>query len=231
MRSWCVNLNATILGMKRRRRLRRLIADDVLIRRRAAGESLRELAPDYDVAYTTLGRYFGRPEVKKQLKETQRQLRAERRQQTAGPRGGAPALTAYDWRPQSSAFPRPSRRAATKSRSRRGAPAAFAAAARQRGEMSDVHRPRRGCAPTCTPRTTRRRNESSPRVAAPRRCSTRQSFPRLRLPPSRSTRRSSFNLRQRRARARKAAPPGVDTGPSAAPPRRRYPAASTPRGG
>ena len=40
--------------MKGRRRLRRLIADDVLIRRRAAGEPLRALARDYDVAHTTL---------------------------------------------------------------------------------------------------------------------------------------------------------------------------------
>jgi hypothetical protein len=54
--------------MKRRRRLRRLVPDAELIRRRAAGEPLRELASDYDVAHTTLGRYFERPEVAKQIK-------------------------------------------------------------------------------------------------------------------------------------------------------------------
>ncbi len=40
--------------MKRRRRLRRLVPDAELIRRRAAGEPLRELARDYEVAHTTL---------------------------------------------------------------------------------------------------------------------------------------------------------------------------------
>jgi hypothetical protein len=47
--------------MKRRRRLRRLVPDPELIRRRAAGEPLRGLASDYGVAHTTLGRYFVRP--------------------------------------------------------------------------------------------------------------------------------------------------------------------------
>ena len=63
--------------MQRRRRLRRLVPDQALIRRRAAGEPLRELASDYGVAHTTLGRYFERPEVAKQLKEAARELRAE----------------------------------------------------------------------------------------------------------------------------------------------------------
>jgi hypothetical protein len=40
---------------------------------------LRELASDYDVAHTSLGRYFERPEVVKQLKEAATQLRAEER--------------------------------------------------------------------------------------------------------------------------------------------------------
>ena len=66
--------------MKGRRRLRRLIVDEALIRRRAAGEPLRDLARDYDVAHTTLSRYFGRPEVKKQLKQAGMQLRSEQRQ-------------------------------------------------------------------------------------------------------------------------------------------------------
>jgi multidrug efflux pump subunit AcrA (membrane-fusion protein) len=65
--------------MKRRRRLRRLVPDAELIRRRAAGETLRELASEYDVAHTTLGRYFERPEVRKQLKQASEQLRAAER--------------------------------------------------------------------------------------------------------------------------------------------------------
>jgi len=65
--------------VKRCRRLRRLRPDAALIRRRAAGEALRELAGDYGVSHTTLSRYFGRPEVAEQLKEAARLLRAERR--------------------------------------------------------------------------------------------------------------------------------------------------------
>jgi hypothetical protein len=63
--------------MQHPRRLRRLVPDEALIRRRAAGEPLRELASDYGVAHTTLLRYFERPEVRKQLKEAARELRAE----------------------------------------------------------------------------------------------------------------------------------------------------------
>jgi len=66
--------------VKGRRRLRRLIVDEALIRRRAAGEPLRDLARDYDVAHTTLSRYFVRPEVQKQLKQAGMQLRSEQRQ-------------------------------------------------------------------------------------------------------------------------------------------------------
>ena len=65
--------------MKRHRRLRRLEPDAELIRRRAAGETLREIAPDYAVAHTTLSRYFARPEVAKQLKQAGQLLRAEQR--------------------------------------------------------------------------------------------------------------------------------------------------------
>jgi hypothetical protein len=61
--------------MKRRRRLRRLVPDLELIRRRAAGEPLRELASDYGVAHTTLGRYFERPELAKQVKESAKKRR------------------------------------------------------------------------------------------------------------------------------------------------------------
>jgi lambda repressor-like predicted transcriptional regulator len=63
-----------------RRRLRRLSVDGALIRRRAAGEPLRELARDYGVAHSTLSRYFARPELRKELKEAERQLRVEQRQ-------------------------------------------------------------------------------------------------------------------------------------------------------
>jgi hypothetical protein len=48
-------------------RLRRLVPDLALLRRRAAGESLRRLARDYGVAHTTLARWFARPEVAGQL--------------------------------------------------------------------------------------------------------------------------------------------------------------------
>jgi hypothetical protein len=68
---------------RRRRRLRRLVPDPELIRRRVAGEPLRELASDYGVAHTTLGRYFERPEVAKQIKEAAKQLRAEAARRSA----------------------------------------------------------------------------------------------------------------------------------------------------
>jgi hypothetical protein len=68
---------------RRRRRLRRLAPDQELIRRRAAGEPLRELASDYEVAHTTLGRYFERRELAKQIKEAAKQLRAEAARRSA----------------------------------------------------------------------------------------------------------------------------------------------------
>jgi len=64
--------------VKRPRRLRKLVPDPELFRRRAAGEPLRELASNYDVAHTTLGRYFERPEVAKEVRQAAKQLRAER---------------------------------------------------------------------------------------------------------------------------------------------------------
>jgi hypothetical protein len=63
----------------RRRRLRKLVPDAELVRRRAAGETFRDLAPDYGVAHTTLVRYFERPEVVTQVKDAVRQLCAEER--------------------------------------------------------------------------------------------------------------------------------------------------------
>ena len=71
---------------KHRTRLRGLVPDPELIRRRAAGEPLRELAIDYGVAHTTLGRYFERPEVARQLRQAAKQLRAEQRGQRAARR-------------------------------------------------------------------------------------------------------------------------------------------------
>jgi hypothetical protein len=59
--------------------LRRLAPDAELVRRRAAGETLRSLAADYGVAHTTLGRYFARAEAVRQLREAKQSLRAERR--------------------------------------------------------------------------------------------------------------------------------------------------------
>ena len=60
-------------------RLRRLQPDRALYRRRAAGESLRALAPDYGVAHTTLSRHFARPQTASELNHAGRILRAERR--------------------------------------------------------------------------------------------------------------------------------------------------------
>jgi hypothetical protein len=65
--------------VRRHRRLRRLRPDAELIRRRAAGETLRQLATDYGVCHTTLSRYFARPQVARQLKQGQRLERLERR--------------------------------------------------------------------------------------------------------------------------------------------------------
>ena len=67
-----------------RDRLRRLAPDAELVRRRAAGETLRSLAADYGVAHTTLSRYFRRPQVAKQLNDAGRRRRGKgaRRDQT-----------------------------------------------------------------------------------------------------------------------------------------------------
>jgi hypothetical protein len=59
-----------------RDRLRRLVPDPALVHRRAAGETLRALARDYQVAHTTLARYFRRPEVARQLRNARRLERA-----------------------------------------------------------------------------------------------------------------------------------------------------------
>jgi hypothetical protein len=64
-------------------RLRRLAADTQLLRRRAAGESLRSLAADYDVDHTTLVRFFARAEIRELLRTTVHELRADRRAETS----------------------------------------------------------------------------------------------------------------------------------------------------
>jgi lambda repressor-like predicted transcriptional regulator len=66
------------------RGLRRLVPNPELIRRRAAGESLRSIAADYNVSHTTLSRYFSRSEVAKQLRAKQR--RRPRRRQSGSAR-------------------------------------------------------------------------------------------------------------------------------------------------
>ena len=79
VRLWCVKRKGRILVVKPRRRLRRLVPDADLIRRRAAGEPLRALASDYGVAHTTLSRFFERPDVAKEVKRAVQQRRdAER---------------------------------------------------------------------------------------------------------------------------------------------------------
>jgi transcriptional regulator with XRE-family HTH domain len=64
--------------VKRHRRLRKLTPDPDLFRRRATGDTLRELAADYGVSHTALSRYFARPEARRQLKQAEQLLRAER---------------------------------------------------------------------------------------------------------------------------------------------------------
>jgi len=62
------------------RRLRRLRPDGELFRRRAAGETLRSIAPDYGVEHSTLSRYFRRPAARAEVERAARLLRAERRE-------------------------------------------------------------------------------------------------------------------------------------------------------
>jgi hypothetical protein len=64
-------------------KLRRLIPDEALFRRRAGDEPLRELARDYDVEHTTLSRYFARPEAARELKRVKRLIQAEQREAEA----------------------------------------------------------------------------------------------------------------------------------------------------
>ena len=58
-----------------RSRLRRLSPDVTLLQRRVAGEPLRRIAPNYGVSHPTLGRWFGRPSVARQMEELKRRQR------------------------------------------------------------------------------------------------------------------------------------------------------------
>ena len=79
VRLWCVEPGLEFRQMKRHRRLRKLVPDAELIRRRAADEPLRTLASDYNVVHTTLSRFFERPDLARQLRQAQQELRAGQR--------------------------------------------------------------------------------------------------------------------------------------------------------
>ena len=81
VRSWCVGRYPILVAVNRAPR--RLVHDADLVRRRAAGESLRSLAADYGVVHTTLSRYFARKDVAAQLRAARRALGAEGRAATA----------------------------------------------------------------------------------------------------------------------------------------------------
>jgi hypothetical protein len=87
---------------------RRLSPDPALFRRRAAGETLRELARDYGVSHTSLSRYFARPQAVKELKRAAQLNRAEERAEEARWRAELRALEERWWavreaRPKSTA--------------------------------------------------------------------------------------------------------------------------------
>jgi hypothetical protein len=86
----CVHgaLSSTLLIVAVNRSPRRLVHDADLVRRRAAGESLRTVAADYGVAHTTLSRYFARKDVAAQLRAARRALQAEGRAARAGRAAG-----------------------------------------------------------------------------------------------------------------------------------------------
>ena len=67
-------------------KLRKLVPDEALFRRRAGGETLRDLAPDYGVTHTTLARFFARPEAARELQRVKRLIRAEQREAEAARR-------------------------------------------------------------------------------------------------------------------------------------------------
>jgi hypothetical protein len=69
---------ASAAAVAARERLRQLRPDPQLLRRRAAGESLRRIAADYAVAHTTLYRHFQRPQVARHLKQAKQRAPAKK---------------------------------------------------------------------------------------------------------------------------------------------------------
>jgi hypothetical protein len=61
------------------RALRKLSPDSALFRRRARGESLRNLARDYDVEHTSLSRYFRTEQGARSLRQAEQELEAKRK--------------------------------------------------------------------------------------------------------------------------------------------------------
>jgi hypothetical protein len=68
---------------------RRLVVDEELYRRRAQGVTLRELAAEYGVAHTTLGRHLARPDAKMKLRAARVALRLEKRERRESDRVAA----------------------------------------------------------------------------------------------------------------------------------------------
>jgi hypothetical protein len=60
------------------RALRKLSPNSALFRRRARGESLRNLARDYDVEHTSLSRYFRTEQGARRLRQAEQELEAKR---------------------------------------------------------------------------------------------------------------------------------------------------------
>jgi len=116
---------------------------------------LRELAPDYDVTHTTLGRYFERPELAKQLRQAAEQLRAEQR--------AAAARRSAERRLEQEVRRKAREQAAAEREQARRAGAAVAERTSRRGparssfeawlDAHDARRPALG--PICTARATR----------------------------------------------------------------------------
>jgi hypothetical protein len=67
------------------RALRKLSPDSALFRRRARGESLRNLARDYDVEHTSLSRYFRTEQGARRLRQAEQELEAKRAQRELPP--------------------------------------------------------------------------------------------------------------------------------------------------
>ena len=90
------------------RALRKLRPSDELLRRRAAGASLRELAPEAGVSHQALSAFFKRPEVVAKMRSLERLEHSAEAQRSTGRDAGrrAPAATAARATPR----PEPERR-------------------------------------------------------------------------------------------------------------------------